>query len=121
MVKQTKYTITGEIDKLNETETLAVVNYISQLLSKRISKSREPKTSDDLILSLSDDYENRRARQVVEWEKVRRQNAQRSVWRKLRITNYELRIWNDCFDVRYFFAFFAPLREIPSRKLNSTI
>ena len=79
MVKQTNQNIAGEIDKLNDNETNAVVSYISQLLSNRISKSKEPKLNDDLILSLSDAYENRRARQVVEWEKVRRQNAQRSV------------------------------------------
>ncbi len=79
MVKQTYQNIASEIDKLNDNEAIAVVNYISQLLSNRISKSREPRLNDDLILSLSDAYENRRARQVVEWEKVRRQNAQRSV------------------------------------------
>ncbi len=79
MVKQTHQNIAGEIDKLNDHEAIAVINYISQLLSNRISKSKEPKSSDDLILSLSDAYENRRARQVVEWEKVRRQNAQRIV------------------------------------------
>ena len=79
MVKQTHQNIANEIDKLNDNDAIAVVNYISQLLSNRISKSKEPKLNDDLILSLSDAYENRRARQVVEWEKVRRQNAQRSV------------------------------------------
>ena len=79
MVKQTHQNIASVIDKLNDNEAIAVVNYISQLLSNRISKSKEPKLNDDLILSLSDAYENRRARQVVEWEKVRRQNAQRSV------------------------------------------
>ncbi len=79
MVKQTHQNIANEIDKLNDNETNAVANYISQLLSNRISKSKESKSGDDLILSLSDAYENRRARQVVEWEKVRRQNAQRSV------------------------------------------
>ncbi len=78
MVKQTKYNIAGEIDKLNETETLAVVNYISQLLSKRISKQSENPANDDVIVSLSDAYENKRARQVFEWEKVRRQNVQRA-------------------------------------------
>ena len=79
MVKQTHQNIASEIDKLNDSETNAVVNYISQLLSNRISKSKEPKLNDDLILSLSDAYENHRARQVVEWERVRRQNAQRTV------------------------------------------
>ncbi len=78
MVKQTKYNIVGEIDKLNNNETLAVVDYISQLLSAHISKQRENSTTDDLIVSLSDTYENKRARQVFEWEKVRRQNVQRA-------------------------------------------
>jgi len=79
MVKQTHQNIASEIDKLNDNDAIAVANYISQLLSNRISKSKEPKSGDDLIVSLSDAYENRRARQVIEWEKVRRQNAQRSV------------------------------------------
>ncbi len=77
MVKQTN-NISSEINKLNENETLAVTNYISRLLSTRISKQRENSTNDDLIVSLSDAYENKRARQVFEWEKVRRQNVQRS-------------------------------------------
>ena len=75
---QTKYNIASEIDKLNENETLAVASYISQLLSTRISKQRENSANDDLIVSLSDAYENKRARQVFEWEKVRRQNVQRA-------------------------------------------
>jgi hypothetical protein len=79
MVKQTNQNIASQIDKLNENETLAVAGYISQLLSKRNSKQKENFLNDDLILSLSDAHENKRARQVFEWEKVRRQNAQRAV------------------------------------------
>ena len=79
MVKQTNQNITSQIDKLNENETLAVAGYISQLLSKRASKQKENFSNDDLIVSLSDAYENKRARQVFEWEKVRRQNAQRAI------------------------------------------
>jgi hypothetical protein len=70
--------IVSEISKLNEHESTAVVNYISQLLSKRLSKSKEPKLNDDLIVSLADAYENQRARQVFEWERVRRQNVYRA-------------------------------------------
>lgn len=69
----TNHNLAREIDKLNETETLAVVNYISQILSKRISKQTNL-INDDLIVSLAERRENRRARQVVEWEKLRRQN-----------------------------------------------
>ncbi len=78
MVKQTSQTIASQIDKLNENETLAVVGYISQLLSTRISKTKENYSNDDLIVSLAEAYENKRARQVFEWEKIRRQNAQRA-------------------------------------------
>ena len=81
MVKRgTNQTIHSEIDKLNEKETAAVVNYISQLVSARLQKQSEQPSScnDDLIVFLSDKRENRRARQVMEWEKIRRQNAQRT-------------------------------------------
>jgi hypothetical protein len=79
MVKQTNQNIASQIDKLNENETLAVAGYISQLLSKRSSKQKENFLNDDLIVSLSDAYENKRACQVFEWEKVRRQNTQRAI------------------------------------------
>lgn len=78
MVRQTNQNIADKIDKLNEKETLAVANYISQILSTRISKSKDNSNNDDLIVSLSDAYENKRARQVFEWERTRRQNVQRS-------------------------------------------
>lgn len=74
MVTKTNDKIVREIDKLNESETLAVVEYISQILSRRIAKQSENQPNDDLIASLSDTRENRRARQVVEWERVRRRN-----------------------------------------------
>ena len=76
MVKRTNPNIKSEIDKLNEKETLAVVNYISQLLSSRQQKQSELQSNDDLIVFLSNKRENLRARQVFEWEKVRRQNVQ---------------------------------------------
>ena len=79
MVKRKDENIANEINKLNETETKAVVNYISEILSTRLSKPKENNFNDDLIVSLSDAYENKRARQVFEWERVRRQNLQRSV------------------------------------------
>ncbi len=41
------------------------------------SKTRSTEKNDDLILSLSDAYENRRARQVVEWERLYGQNVYR--------------------------------------------
>lgn len=83
MVNNTNNNIAREVNKLNETETQAVVNYISQLLSKRISRQTNLNNNlnnnadDDLIVSLSNALENKRARQVVEWERLRRQNLQR--------------------------------------------
>jgi hypothetical protein len=75
MVRQTNSKIVREIDKLNENETLAVLDYISELLSNRqLPIPSETQFSDDLIATLSENRENRCARQVVEWEKVRRRN-----------------------------------------------
>lgn len=78
MNNQSTKNITGEINKLEPQETQAVVQYISQLLSKRISKQKDQFQTDDLIGSLADAYENKRARQVIEWERMRRQMIQRA-------------------------------------------
>ncbi|MGI9036847.1 MAG: hypothetical protein ACR2GD_12525 [Pyrinomonadaceae bacterium] len=75
MVKQTNDKIVREISKLNENESFAVLEYISQILSaKNFSIQTDKFNNDDLIASLSEKRENRRARQVVEWEKTRRKN-----------------------------------------------
>jgi hypothetical protein len=68
-----------EIDKLDEKEALAVSNYISEILSARFSQKTEKAFNDELIATLSDKRENQRARQVIEWEKVRRRNIQKAV------------------------------------------
>lgn len=75
MVRRTNDRIASENNKLNEHETSALLNFISESRSIRKSKSIEITPSDDIILSLSDAYENKRARQVFEWERVRRQNS----------------------------------------------
>lgn len=79
MVKTNNRNVAGEIDKLNENETLAVLDYISELLSARLPKSKDNNPiNDELIVSLQDAYENKRARQVFEWETARRQNTKRA-------------------------------------------
>lgn len=80
MVKNKNTNVANEINKLNENETSAVLDYISEIITTRAAtpKSKENSTNDDLIVSLSDAYENKRARQVFEWERVRRQNVQRA-------------------------------------------
>jgi hypothetical protein len=67
MVKRVKEKHSSQIDKSNENENN------SRLLSAPSSKS---KPNDDLIVSLSDAYENKRARQVVEWEELGKRKAQ---------------------------------------------
>ena len=78
MVNRKNRNVASEIDKLNENETSEVLEYISDILSTRNPKSKDIQPNDDLIVSLSDAYENKRARQVFEWERVRRQNIQRA-------------------------------------------
>jgi hypothetical protein len=78
MVSETNTKLVREIDKLNENEILAVTEYVSQLLSSRFpiptSNSAENQLGDDLIATLSAERENVRARQVVEWERIRRRS-----------------------------------------------
>lgn len=51
-----------------QTQDAAAINYISDTFS---SKRSQPKSIDDLIVALANAHENRRARQVTEWEKMR--------------------------------------------------
>lgn len=67
MVKQKKQTPARRIDKSTENEKSF----------RLLSRSNPP--TDDLIVSLSDAYENKRARQVVEWEKLAKQKAQPTI------------------------------------------
>ena len=76
MVNRNNPNVAREIDKLNENDTLPVPSYIPELLSSRKLQSKESPLNDELIGSLSDAYENKRARQVTEWE--RRQRVQRA-------------------------------------------
>ena len=78
MVNRNNKMVAGKINKSNEHENSRTSDNLSQLLPTRNLKTTETPTSDDLIISLSDAYENKRARQVFEWERVRRQNVQRA-------------------------------------------
>lgn len=78
MVERANTHVNAEIDELTENDTLAVLNYISELLSAQKSTSRDTAFNDELIMSLANAYENQRARQVTEWERLRRQNVQRA-------------------------------------------
>lgn len=77
MVNQASTNSTRDIDKRNDKDNLAVSG-LTELLSSRRSRSKENPINDELIVSLSDAYENKRARQVTEWELLRRQAVRRS-------------------------------------------
>ena len=79
MVNRMNTNVTRETDKLNDNDTLAVLSYFSELASSRPAQSNDYSFSDELIRSLSDSYENKRARQVTEWERLRRQAVERSM------------------------------------------
>ena len=51
-------------------------NPTTTLPSSKVSQSKEK--NDELIVTLSDAYENRRAQQVGEWEKLYGQNVYRA-------------------------------------------
>jgi hypothetical protein len=73
MVNRNERTPIREIDKLNESDRAAVVSYISEQLPPKKKHSQENPINDELIVTLADALENRRAQQVTEWEQMRRQ------------------------------------------------
>jgi hypothetical protein len=78
MVNRTEWNVAGEIDKLNEADAVAVLSYVSELLSPQKKQSKENLVNDELIGALASAYENQRARQVTEWERMRRMSVQRA-------------------------------------------
>lgn len=72
MVNRTNHINAREIDKLNDKDT-AVLSY--QPLPSQKIQLKDNLFNDDLIASLSNAYENRRAQQVIEWERLYWQNV----------------------------------------------
>ena len=72
MVNRVNIQRDGERDKLTR-QDVAAINYHSETLSSTQSKPKPTTRFDDLIVSLANAHENRRARQVTEWERMRRQ------------------------------------------------
>ena len=62
---------TTDHTKLNRQN--AAINFSSKNLSS--AKPKENPRFDDLIVSLTNAHENRRARQVTEWERMSRYNV----------------------------------------------
>lgn len=71
-----------KLDRLSETEINEVLDYVTQIEANHgeLTTTQSPLfpeiapniTDDDLVLALDSAYENRRARQVIEWEAIRR-------------------------------------------------
>ena len=57
----------------------AAINYISDTLASNRKYIKNPPRFDELIVSLTNAHENRRARQVSEWERLGGQSLSRAV------------------------------------------
>lgn len=72
MVNRKNTNVARDTRRSSENETS------TQLLSTRQPSQRERTMNDDLIGSLANAYENKRARQVSEWERVGFQSIYRT-------------------------------------------
>jgi hypothetical protein len=73
MVKRTDKIIADEQYKSNETKVSKIIDYASNPTAHSKNASKNDNLSpDELIGFLADAYENKRARQVFEWETIRR-------------------------------------------------
>ncbi len=68
-----------KIDSLNETDLDEVLDYISIMETMRYAKVSNMIWEDDIVNALVDKPENKRARQVYEWENVRRRAERNTV------------------------------------------
>ena len=66
-----------KLDALNESEVREVLDYIALMESMRRSRSVPSTWEDEVLAVLADARENRRARQIFEWEAVRRKAERR--------------------------------------------
>ncbi len=79
MVNRINTQIDSEIDRLTRRDA-AAINYISETVSSsKKSRLNDNPRFDELIVSLANAHENRRARQVTEWESMRQPNFPLSV------------------------------------------
>ena len=67
-----------KLDAMSEAEVGEVLDYISAMESKRRSKTGPSTGDDEVLATLVDAHENRRARQAYEWEAVRRKAERRA-------------------------------------------
>lgn len=70
-----------KLEALTETEVGEVLDYISTMESRRRPRTSTAGCDDELLASLADARENRRARQTFEWEAARRRAEKRAASR----------------------------------------
>ena len=70
-----------KLEALSETEVGEVLDYISTIESKKPARIAPSVGEDELLATLVDARENRRARQAFEWEAVRRKAEKRAAAR----------------------------------------
>jgi hypothetical protein len=70
-----------KLEVLSESEVGEVLDYISTIESKNRARTAPSIGEDELLASLADAQENRRARQAFEWEAVRRKAEKRAAAR----------------------------------------
>jgi len=73
--------LASKVEALSETEVGEVLDYISTMESSRRAKITSAAFEDEVVMSLADAQENRRARQAFEWEAVRRKAEKRAAAR----------------------------------------
>jgi hypothetical protein len=61
-----------KLDRLSEGEVQELLEYLQIMESMRSDRSDEGAIEDELLVMLASARENRRARQVYEWESTRR-------------------------------------------------
>lgn len=78
MVNRINRKVGREIDTLTKSDAAAARSYIANALASRNTNSKNDPPVDEVIAHLANAHENRRARQVTEWERMFRGNVQRA-------------------------------------------
>ena len=76
-----RQSLASKLDALSEPELEEVLDYVSMIESTRRSKGATTVLEEELLMTLADAHENRRARQAFEWESVRRKAERRAAVR----------------------------------------
>ena len=73
--------LASKLEAMSESEVGEVLDYISAMESNKPARVPASVLDDELLASLADAQENRRARQAFEWEAVRRKAERRAAAR----------------------------------------